>query len=67
MVDRSEDWFNQASRDLEQARISQKSGHHEWACFPSQQAAEKAVKALQSKEAIQHASEILEFVRHQMA
>jgi HEPN domain-containing protein len=129
MADRSEDWFNQAARDLEQAQVSQKSGHHEWACFASQQAAEKAVKALhlslkqdawghvvarllaelpasvhvpedliekgrvldnfyiptryanghpsgapfehygprQSKEAIQNASEILEFVRHQMA
>ena len=129
MADRSEDWFNQAARDLEQAQVSQKSGHHEWACFAAQQAAEKAVKALhlslkqeawghmiaqlltelpasvnvpreliekgrvldnfymptryanghpsgapfehygplQSSEAIQNASEILEFVRHQMA
>ena len=129
MADRSEDWINQAARDLEQARLSQESGHHEWACFAAQQAAEKAVKGLhlflkqeawghviarllaelpgsvqvpgeliekgrvldnfyiptryanghpsgapfehygplQSKEAIQHASEILEFVRHQMA
>jgi HEPN domain-containing protein len=40
------DWFNQALRDLEQAKESQKSGRHEWACFVAQQAAEKAVKAL---------------------
>jgi HEPN domain-containing protein len=43
---RSGDWFAQAERDLEQARESQQSGRHEWACFAAQQAAEKAVKAL---------------------
>jgi len=46
MPDRSEDWFNQAERDLEQALDSFGAGRHEWACFASQQAAEKAVKAL---------------------
>ena len=46
MPNRSEDWLNQAVRDLEQAKISQKSEHHEWACFASHQASEKAVKAL---------------------
>lgn len=46
MPNRARDWFNQAVRDLEQARDSQKSGRHEWACFAAQQAAEKAVKAL---------------------
>jgi HEPN domain-containing protein len=46
MMDRSLDWFKQAQRDLEQARDSQNSGRHEWACFAAQQAAEKAAKAL---------------------
>jgi HEPN domain-containing protein len=44
--DRSQDWFAQALRDLEQARASERDGRHEWACFAAQQAAEKAVKAL---------------------
>ncbi len=46
MANRDTDWFRQAERDLEQARDSAASGRHEWACFASQQAAEKAVKAL---------------------
>lgn len=46
MTDRSGDWFKQAVRDLEQAKDSQQNGRHEWACFASHQAAEKAVKAL---------------------
>ncbi len=46
MANRDQDWLRQAHKDLEQAKDSQRSGHHEWACFASQQAAEKAVKAL---------------------
>jgi HEPN domain-containing protein len=46
MPNRQHDWFNQAIRDLEQARDSQRDGRHEWACFAAQQSAEKAVKAL---------------------
>jgi HEPN domain-containing protein len=46
MVDRSKDWFDQAERDLDQARSSQKEDRHEWACFAAQQSAEKAIKAL---------------------
>lgn len=46
MPNRSQDWFNQAQRDLEQAKDSRKRDRHEWACFASQQSAEKAVKAL---------------------
>ncbi|MEJ2670630.1 MAG: HEPN domain-containing protein [Deltaproteobacteria bacterium] len=46
MPSRANDWFNQAIRDLEQARDSRAAGRHEWACFAAQQAAEKAVKAL---------------------
>jgi HEPN domain-containing protein len=46
MADRSIDWFNQAIRDLEQAKDSRDAGRHEWACFAAHQSAEKAVKAL---------------------
>ena len=46
MPDRSSDWFEQSLKDLEQARPACENGRHEWACFASQQAAEKAVKAL---------------------
>jgi HEPN domain-containing protein len=46
MANRAPDWFAQAQRDLEHARASQAGTRHEWACFASQQAAEKAVKAL---------------------
>lgn len=46
MANRAKDWLSQAQRDLEHARDSAKLGRHEWACFASQQSAEKAVKAL---------------------
>jgi HEPN domain-containing protein len=46
MANRAHDWLNQAARDLEQAEDSRRAGRHEWACFASHQAAEKAVKAL---------------------
>lgn len=46
MPNRDRDWLRQAMRDLEQAKDSQRAGRHEWACFASQQAAEKAAKAL---------------------
>ena len=46
MPNRAVDWFAQAQRDLEHARTAQGAGHHEWACFAGQQAAEKAVKAV---------------------
>jgi len=46
LPNRSQDWFAQSRRDLEQAQDSQRDGRHEWACFAAQQAAEKAVKAL---------------------
>ncbi|MFC1719139.1 HEPN domain-containing protein [Candidatus Poribacteria bacterium] len=46
MANRSLDWLNQAIRDLEQAVGSRDAERHEWACFASHQAAEKAVKAL---------------------
>jgi HEPN domain-containing protein len=46
MVERSEDWLAQAERDLESARWQLQGGYYEWVCFASQQAAEKAAKAL---------------------
>jgi HEPN domain-containing protein len=46
MPDRARDWLRQAERDLGLARAARASGHHEWACFAAQQAAEKAVKGL---------------------
>lgn len=46
MPNRAKDWFAQALRDLEHARVSRTAGTHEWACFAAQQAAEKALKAL---------------------
>lgn len=47
---RSRDWLRQAELDIAAARDAQRSGHHEWACFAAQQAAEKAVKALHESE-----------------
>jgi len=38
-------WLKQAEKDLESARDSRIAGHHEWACFQSQQAAKKGRKA----------------------
>ncbi|MBO3800319.1 MAG: HEPN domain-containing protein [Candidatus Brockarchaeota archaeon] len=46
MVERSRDWMKQAERDLENAKYEMKGGFYEWACFLSQQAAEKAIKAV---------------------
>jgi len=46
MPQRSKDWFDQARKDLDQAKSSRESEHHEWACFIAQQSSEKAVKAL---------------------
>jgi len=45
MVERSRDWVKQAERDLENAKYEMGGGFFEWACFLSQQAAEKALKA----------------------
>ena len=46
MPNRALDWLGQARRDLDQAEDSRDAKRHEWACFASHQAAEKAVKAL---------------------
>ena len=39
-------WLEQAEADLRAAALSASGGAHEWACFQSQQAGEKALKAL---------------------
>ncbi|MDQ7794579.1 MAG: HEPN domain-containing protein [bacterium] len=45
-MDRSQDWMEDAARDLEHARASAEGGHYNWSCFAAQQGAGKAVKAL---------------------
>jgi len=39
-------WFQQAEADLVAARDNVAAGHHNWACYMAEQAAEKAVKAV---------------------
>jgi HEPN domain-containing protein len=46
MAGRPQDWLRQAAHDLASARVALEAGIYEWACFASQQAAEKAVKAV---------------------
>ena len=46
MARRHVDWMAQAQRDLSAAQDSLEAGHYEWSAFQSQQAAEKALKAL---------------------
>jgi len=48
-MERSKDWMDQAEGDLEHAKSDLERGFYEWACFSSQQAAEKAVKAVFQK------------------
>ncbi len=48
-MERSADWMDQAEGDLEHARSDLRSGFYDWACFSSQQAAEKALKAVFQK------------------
>lgn len=48
-MNRFVDWFNQGKRDLERARLDIQYKYYEWACFTSQQASEKFLKALAMK------------------
>lgn len=45
-MNRWEDWWNQAQRDLRHARNALEDRDHEWAAFAAQQSAEKALKAV---------------------
>lgn len=45
-MDRSADWIEQARGDLAHAGNDLAGEYFDWACFSSQQAAEKAVKAV---------------------
>ena len=46
MAERARDWFRQAQADLRHARNARDSQDYDWSAFASQQAAEKAIKAL---------------------
>ena len=46
MAARAGDWFRQAEADLRHARNARDSQDYAWSAFASQQAAEKAIKAL---------------------
>jgi hypothetical protein len=47
MSERSLDWLRQGEKDdIEKAKLYLKEGYYEWACFTSQQAAEKAIKTV---------------------
>jgi HEPN domain-containing protein len=48
-MERSADWMDQGEGDLEHARSDLKGCFYDWACFSSQQAAEKALKAVFQK------------------
>lgn len=45
-MNRSADWLDEATGDLEHARADMLGGFHNWACFSAQQAGEKAIKAV---------------------
>ncbi|MBC7361743.1 MAG: HEPN domain-containing protein [Candidatus Aminicenantes bacterium] len=51
-MNRWKDWYDQGKRDLEKAQLDLKYGFYEWACFTSQQASEKIIKALGMKAGI---------------
>ncbi len=46
LMDRSKDWLAQAEYDLYTAKQLTNTGSFAWSCFVSQQAAEKAIKAI---------------------
>jgi len=46
MSKRAQDWIRQSERDVALADIAKREEYYEWACFSSQQAAEKAIKGL---------------------
>lgn len=46
MPKRFKDWLSQAEGDIEHAKKSLEMNDYNWSCFASQQAAEKALKAI---------------------
>ena len=48
-MNRWKDWYEQGKRDLERARLDVDHRFYEWACFTSQQSAEKVIKGLALK------------------
>lgn len=48
-MNRWKDWYEQGKRDLGRAILDIEHGYYEWACFTSQQSAEKVIKALALK------------------
>jgi HEPN domain-containing protein len=48
-MNRWKDWYEQGIRDMERAELDKKFGFYEWACFTSQQAAEKVIKGVGMK------------------
>jgi len=48
-MNRWKDWYEQGKRDMERAILDLEYKYYEWACFTSQQSAEKVVKGFALK------------------
>lgn len=48
-MNRWKDWLEQGKRDFERAKLDLVNKYFEWACFTSQQSAEKVLKAVALK------------------
>ena len=53
LSERSRDWFNQAKRDLENAKYEFDGGFFDFSCFLSQQAADMALKSLYQRMSVE--------------
>ena len=51
-------WLKQGEKDLSSARNSLESGDYEWACFQSQQSAEKALRKILTHSIFELVSEV---------
>jgi len=51
-MSRWKDWYEQGKRDMERARLDLEYRYYEWACFTSQQATEKVIKAVALKKGL---------------
>jgi HEPN domain-containing protein len=49
LMNRWKDWYEQGKRDMSRAHIDLEYRYYEWACFTSQQACEKVIKAVALK------------------